>query len=173
MTTRSTGEGTVTPRGRGIGGQVSRGGGRGRGPKRAQVGNQGDNENQNGNIGNDNIQGNVRNVMMNNNPVGCTYMKFLACNPKEYDRNGGAVVYTRWIEKTKSFMDMSGYGDNQKVKYTAGSFVGIDREEFCPSNEMQMLETELCNHAIVGAGHAPYTGRLYELARLVLHFVTL
>ncbi|GJW45395.1 putative reverse transcriptase domain-containing protein [Tanacetum coccineum] len=45
-------------------------------------------------------------------------------------------------------------------------------EEFCPSNEMQKLETELWNHAMVGAGHAAYTDRFHELARLVPHLVT-
>nr|GFC59342.1 reverse transcriptase domain-containing protein [Tanacetum cinerariifolium] len=45
-------------------------------------------------------------------------------------------------------------------------------EEFCLSNEMQKLETELWNHTMVGAGHAAYTDRFYELARLVPHSVT-
>ncbi|GJU81653.1 reverse transcriptase domain-containing protein [Tanacetum coccineum] len=45
-------------------------------------------------------------------------------------------------------------------------------EEFCPSHEMQKLETELWNHDMVGAGHAAYTDRFHELARLVPHLVT-
>ncbi|GKF29643.1 putative reverse transcriptase domain-containing protein, partial [Tanacetum coccineum] len=45
-------------------------------------------------------------------------------------------------------------------------------EEFCPNHEMQNLETELWNHAIVRAGHAAYTDRFHELARLVPHLVT-
>ncbi|GJQ97500.1 putative reverse transcriptase domain-containing protein [Tanacetum coccineum] len=45
-------------------------------------------------------------------------------------------------------------------------------EEFCPSHEMQKLESELWNHAMVGAGHAAYTDRFHELARLVPHLVT-
>ncbi|GKB05664.1 putative reverse transcriptase domain-containing protein [Tanacetum coccineum] len=45
-------------------------------------------------------------------------------------------------------------------------------EEFCPSHEMQKLETELWNHAMVGAGHAAYTDRFHELAWLVPHLVT-
>ncbi|GKF54908.1 reverse transcriptase domain-containing protein, partial [Tanacetum coccineum] len=48
----------------------------------------------------------------------------------------------------------------------------LTREEFCPSNEMQNLETELWNHAMVGASHAAYTDRFHELARLVPHLVT-
>ncbi|GJZ79707.1 hypothetical protein Tco_0644544 [Tanacetum coccineum] len=86
----------------------------------AQVGNQGNNQgddrNQNRNVVNDNIQGNVRNVIMNNGRGGCSYKEFLACNPKEYDGKG--------VEKMESVQDMSGCGNDQKVKYTAGSFVG-------------------------------------------------
>ncbi|GJT86950.1 putative reverse transcriptase domain-containing protein [Tanacetum coccineum] len=36
-------------------------------------------------------------------------------------------------------------------------------EEFCPSQEMQKLETELWHHTMVGAGHAAYTDRFHEL----------
>ncbi|GJY36214.1 reverse transcriptase domain-containing protein [Tanacetum coccineum] len=45
-------------------------------------------------------------------------------------------------------------------------------QEFCTSHEMQKLESELWNHAMVGAGHAAYTDRFHELARLVPHLVT-
>ncbi|GKE55421.1 reverse transcriptase domain-containing protein, partial [Tanacetum coccineum] len=131
---------------------------------------------------------------------GCSYKEFLACNPKEYDGKCGAVVLTRWIEKMESVHDMSGCSIDQKVKYTAGLFVGkaltwwnsqirtLSREvivsmswnnfkfmmiqEFCPSHEMQKLESELWNHAMVGASHVAYTDRFYELARLVPHLVT-
>ncbi|GJZ72448.1 putative reverse transcriptase domain-containing protein [Tanacetum coccineum] len=133
--------------------------------------------------------------------VGCSYREFLACNPKEYDGKGCDVILTRWIEKMESVQDMSGCSIDQKVKYIAGSLVGkaltwwnsqirtLSREvavsmswndfkfmmieEFCPSHEMQKLETELWNHAMVGAGHAAYTDRFHELARLVPHLVTL
>nr|GEV06122.1 retrovirus-related Pol polyprotein from transposon 17.6 [Tanacetum cinerariifolium] len=47
-----------------------------------------------------------------------------ACNPKEYDGKGGAVVLTRYIDKMESVHDMSGCSIDQKVKYTAGLFVG-------------------------------------------------
>ncbi|GJT94214.1 reverse transcriptase domain-containing protein, partial [Tanacetum coccineum] len=153
---------------------------------------QGNGRNQNGDAVNDNIRGDVSR--------GCTYKEFLACNPKEYDGKGGAIVYTCWIEKMESVQDMSGFRDSQKVKYTAGLFVckplswwnsqihirgqeavvgmswedfkTLTREEFFPSNEMQKLETELWNYAMVGAGHAACTDRFHELARLVPHFVT-
>ncbi|GJW47556.1 hypothetical protein Tco_0079202 [Tanacetum coccineum] len=99
----------------------------------AQVGNQGNVGIQNGNVVNENVQENVRNVLVNGNRVGCSYKEFLACNPKEYDGKG---------------------------------------DEFCPSHEMQKLKIVLWNHVMVGAGHATYTDRFYELARLVPHLVT-
>ncbi|GJT17462.1 hypothetical protein Tco_0876168 [Tanacetum coccineum] len=45
--------------------------------------------------------------------------------------------------------------------------------EFCPSHEMQKLESKLWNHAMVGASYAAYIDRFHELARLVPHLVTL
>ncbi|GJS62519.1 putative reverse transcriptase domain-containing protein [Tanacetum coccineum] len=166
----------------------------------AKVSNQGNVGNQNGNVVNENVQGNVRNVIANGNRVGCSYKEFLACNPKEYDGKGGVVALTRWIEKMESVHDMSGCSIDQKVKYTAGSFMSkaltwwnsqiytLSQEvvvsmswndfkcmmiqEFCPSHEMQKLESELWNHAMVRAGHVAYTDRFHELARLVPHLVT-
>nr|GEW65635.1 reverse transcriptase domain-containing protein [Tanacetum cinerariifolium] len=144
---------------------VAQVGGQGRG--------QGNGKNQNGDAVNDNIRGDVGNVFESNDRRGCTYKEFLACNPNE---------------------------DSQKVKYTVSLFVGKDitwwnsqihtrgresivgmswedfktltRKGLGPSNEMQNLETELWNHAMVEAGHAAYTDRFHELARLVPHLVT-
>ncbi|GKC21573.1 putative reverse transcriptase domain-containing protein [Tanacetum coccineum] len=117
----------------------------------AQVGNQGNVGNQNDNVVNENVQENVGNVIVNRNRVGYSYKEFLACNPKEYDGKGGVVVLTRWIEKIENVQDMNGCSIYQKVKYTAGSFVG---------------------KALMWAGHAAYTDSFHELARLVPHLVT-
>ncbi|GJW99192.1 hypothetical protein Tco_0181000 [Tanacetum coccineum] len=189
--TQSAGRPAVESLGGGTGVRVGRGG-RGRRPREgndervdefngqgndqdllptmlAQVGNQGNVGNHNGNVVNENVQENVRNVLVNGKWVGCSYKKFLACDPKEYDGKGGVVVLTRWIEKMESVHDMSGCSIDQKVKYTDGSLVGkalmwwnsqihtLSREvavsmswndfkfmmieEFCPSHEMQKLET--------------------------------
>ncbi|GJS63844.1 hypothetical protein Tco_0678408 [Tanacetum coccineum] len=133
----------------------------------AQVSNRGNVGNQNGNVVNENVQENVRNVIVNGNRVGCSYKEFLACNPKEYDGKGGAIVLTRWIKKMEYVHDMSGCSIDQNVKCTVGSFVGkaltwwnsqihtLSKEvaismswndfkfmmiqEFCPSHEMQKL----------------------------------
>nr|GEX60985.1 reverse transcriptase domain-containing protein [Tanacetum cinerariifolium] len=102
-------------------------------------------EGVNGNVEGVNAGVNVRNVLVNGNQVGCSYKEFLACNPKEYDGKGGAVVLTRWIEKMENVQKISGCSVDQIVKYTVGSFV-----EFCPSHEMQKFETELWNHAMAG-----------------------
>ncbi|GJT24090.1 hypothetical protein Tco_0894027 [Tanacetum coccineum] len=86
--------------------------------------NLGNDRNQNGDVVNDNIRGDVRNVIMNDDRRGCTYKEFLACNLKEYDGKGGVIVYTRWIEKIESVQDMSRCRDSQNVKYNVGSFIG-------------------------------------------------
>ncbi|GJR41270.1 reverse transcriptase domain-containing protein [Tanacetum coccineum] len=166
-----------------------------------QVSNQGNVGNQNGNVVNENVQENVGNVLVNGNRLSSSYKEFLACNPKEYDGKGGVVVLTRWIKKMESVHDMSGCSIDQKVKYTVRLFVGkaltwwnsqihtliwevavsmswndfkfMMIQEFCPSHEMQKLESKLWNHAMVEAGYAAYTDRFHELARLVPHLVNL
>nr|GEY45988.1 putative reverse transcriptase domain-containing protein [Tanacetum cinerariifolium] len=85
----------------------------------AQVGDQGrgqgNGRNQNGDAVNDNIQGDAGNATEGNDCRGCTYNELLACNPKEYDGKGGAIVYTRWIEKIESVHDMSGCRDSSRL----------------------------------------------------------
>ncbi|GJZ61335.1 putative reverse transcriptase domain-containing protein [Tanacetum coccineum] len=147
-----------------------------------------------------NGQGNDQEPLTRHASSGCSYKEFLACNPKEYDGKGGVIVLTRSIEKIENVQDMSGCSNDQKVKYNAGSFVGkaltwwnsqirtLSREvtvsmswndfkfmmiqEFCPSHEMKKLESELWNHAMVGAGHVVYTDRFHKLARLVPHLIS-
>nr|GEZ20051.1 hypothetical protein [Tanacetum cinerariifolium] len=120
--------------------RAGRGGGRTGGRSgdqgNAQVGDQGrgqrNGRNQNGDAINDNICGDVRNVIENN------------------DRRGQDVA----------------------VGMSLNNFKVLMREEFCPSNEMQKLETELWNHTMVGASYATYTDRFHKLAKLVPHLVT-
>ncbi|GJS84993.1 putative reverse transcriptase domain-containing protein [Tanacetum coccineum] len=159
----------------------------------ASLTNNGNNAN-NGNGGN----GGAGNGNGGNN--GCTFKAFQSCNPNEYDRKGGTIVLTRWIEKMENVIDNSGCAENQKVRYAASSLVNkaltwwntqvqargreaamaITRsdfkalmvEELCPSNEMEKLENEFWNHKMVRANHAAYTDRFHELAKLVPHLVT-
>ncbi|GJV28926.1 hypothetical protein Tco_1385374 [Tanacetum coccineum] len=44
-------------------------------------------------------------------------------------------------------------------------FKNLTRGEFYPVNEIQKLETEFWNYAMIGAGHVAYTDRFHELAR--------
>ncbi|GJY82860.1 putative reverse transcriptase domain-containing protein [Tanacetum coccineum] len=195
MRARSAGRPAAESLGGGTGVQVGRGG-RGRRPREGNdervddLNGQGNDQGLGTNGGE-----NVRNALVNRNRVGCSYKEFLACSPKEYDGKGGVVVLTRWIEKMEYVHDMSGCSIDQKVKYSVGSFIGkaltwwnsqirtLSREvvvsmswndfkfmmiqEFCPSHEMQKLESELWNHAMVEAGHAAYTDRFHELASFV------
>ncbi|GJW19108.1 putative reverse transcriptase domain-containing protein [Tanacetum coccineum] len=183
MRTRSAGWLAAKSLGGGTGVQVGRGG-RGRRPRE----------------GNDERVEDLNEPLTRHASSGCSYKEFLACNPKEYDGKGCVVVLTCWIEKMENVQDMSGCSNDQKVKYTAGSFVGkaltwwnsqirmlswevvvsmswnnfkfMMIHEFCPSHEMQKLESELWNHVMVWAGHAAYTDRFHELARLVPHLIT-
>ncbi|GJZ05942.1 putative reverse transcriptase domain-containing protein [Tanacetum coccineum] len=104
-----------------------------------------------------------------------------------------------WLIKDED-EPLGGCAKNQKVKYAASSFVNKDLtwwntqvqargreaaigmswtdfkallvEEFCPSNEMEKLESEFWNHKMVGANHVGYTDWFHELAKLVPHLVT-
>ncbi|GJY19809.1 NRT1/ PTR family 5.1-like protein [Tanacetum coccineum] len=133
-----------------MGGRVGRGGGRGKGPRieganggapdfstiiaqqlqnllpamLAQVSNQGNVGNQNGNVVNENVQENVRNVIVNGNRVKYTAGSFVGkaltwWNSQIHTRSREIVVGMSW--------------DDFKV---------LMRKEFCPSNEMQKLETK-------------------------------
>ncbi|GJW54934.1 putative reverse transcriptase domain-containing protein [Tanacetum coccineum] len=93
----------------------------------SQVGNQGNVGSQNGNVVNENVQENVRNVLV----------------------NGNRIRTLRW---------------EVAVSMSWNDFKLMMIEEFCPSQEMQKLESELWNHAMVGADHAAYTNRFHELA---------
>nr|GEX59494.1 hypothetical protein [Tanacetum cinerariifolium] len=96
----------------------------------AQVGNQGNVGNPNGNVVNENIQENVRNVLVNGN----------------------------W--------DMSVCSINQKVKYTAGSFIGEALTWW--NSQIRTLSKEVAvsmSWNDFKAGHAAYTDRFHELAR--------
>ncbi|GJV63102.1 reverse transcriptase domain-containing protein [Tanacetum coccineum] len=101
----------------------------------------------------------------------CTYKTFTACNPKEFDRKGGAVALTRWIEKMESVFENSGCTTNQRVRYAAIG-MALLIEEFYPSKEIEKLKNEFWNHTMVGANHVAYTDRFHELAKLVPHIVT-
>ncbi|GKC32217.1 hypothetical protein Tco_1039511 [Tanacetum coccineum] len=167
MTTSNAGRRTAASRGERTGRQTGRGGGRtgeqtdrgggrtgkrgGRGGGRdllptiiAQVGdhisNQGINGSRNDNVDDDSIHEDVRNVNVSNGQNRYSYKEFVACKPKEFDGKDGV---TRGWEAA--------------VGITWESFKALIKEEYCPRNKIQKLETEFWGHAMVGAGHAMYT----------------
>ncbi|GJY34481.1 putative reverse transcriptase domain-containing protein [Tanacetum coccineum] len=157
--TRSAGRPAAESRGGGMGKRV----GRGRRGRRHREGNDKRVDDLNG-------QGNDQEPLTRHVGSGCSYKEFLACNPKEYDGKGGAVFLTNWIEKIESVHDMSGCSIDQKVKYTAGSFVGKALTWW--NSQIRTLSREVIELAMVRASHAAYTDRFHELARLVPRLVT-
>ena len=168
-----------------------------------QVGNHMNNSGNHGSINdatNDGGRNGNNNNNNNNHRTGCTYKEFTSCKPIEFNGKGGALAYTRWVEKMESVIDISNCAIHQRVKYSAcllsekaltwwnmqiqartreavvgmtwDDFKGLLKEEYCPVNEMQKLEDEFWHHFMVGAGHATYTDRFHELAKLVPHLVT-
>nr|GEZ97047.1 hypothetical protein [Tanacetum cinerariifolium] len=98
------------------------------------------------NVNNANVnggKGNGGNENGGNN--GYSYKAFLAWKLRDFVGKGGAIALTQWIKKMESVIENSGCTDNQRALLV---------EEFCPSNEMEMLESELWNHTMVGANHA-------------------
>nr|GEX19744.1 reverse transcriptase domain-containing protein [Tanacetum cinerariifolium] len=119
LRTQSVGWPNAKSRGGGTGERVGKGGGRGRRPRE----------------GNDER---VNDLNGQGNNQGCSYKEFLACNPKECDGKEGDVVITRWIEKIENVQDMSGCSIDQKVKYTAGSFMERIVPHLVTSESMRM-----------------------------------
>ncbi|GJT87292.1 reverse transcriptase domain-containing protein [Tanacetum coccineum] len=143
MTIRSAGRPAAASRGGGTGGRAGRGGGRTRG----RSGDQGDGriDGQDGQVGG---QGSEVNDGINGVPDLSTIIAHKL-------QNLLPTIVAQVGDQGMSWED----------------FKTLTREEFCPSNEMQKLETELWNHAIIGAGHATYNDRFHKLARLVPHLV--
>ena len=95
----------------------------------------------------------------------CTYKEFVGCKARDFDGTGGAVAYTRWMEKMEAVIDLSNCFPGSRVKYVSGSLIGkalnwwntqlqargrdnafdmawdefkaLMKEEYCPWNEIQ------------------------------------
>nr|GEU38448.1 putative reverse transcriptase domain-containing protein [Tanacetum cinerariifolium] len=61
---------------------------------------------------------------------GCSYKTLLACNPRDYDRKGGAIALSRWIEKMES---VQARGREVAVGMTWEEFKALLVEAFCPN----------------------------------------
>ncbi|GKD17177.1 putative reverse transcriptase domain-containing protein, partial [Tanacetum coccineum] len=144
MTTRSAGRPVAATRGGRMGGRAGRGGGRTRG----RSGDQGDGriDGQGGQVGGQGSE-------VNDGVDGVPYFSTIIAQQLQ---NLLPTIVAQVGDQGMSWED----------------FKTLIKEEFCPSNEMKRLETELWNHTMVGVSHAAYTDRFHELARLVPHLVT-
>nr|GEX89172.1 reverse transcriptase domain-containing protein [Tanacetum cinerariifolium] len=160
--TRSFGRPVAESRGRGTGKRVGRGG-RGRGPMGGndervdELNGKGNDQGLGANKGVEEVNGNVDGV---NGGVG-----------------GASDFSTIIAQKLQNLLpamlaEISTLSREVAVSMSWNDFKFMMIEDFCPSHEMQKLETELWNHAMVEAGHAAYTDRFHKLARLVPRLVT-
>nr|GEU66185.1 hypothetical protein [Tanacetum cinerariifolium] len=156
MMTQSTSQPAAASRGGGTGGQAGSGGGRTRGRSGDQ-----DNGRIDVRVTKVEVRGlvGIKTVMPSMTISGVMLemplKEFLACNPKEYDGEGCAIVYTRWIENIESVHDMSGCRDSQRLKYTTSSFL-----------------VRLSRGGILRFAHGVERPLFHVLARLVPHLVT-
>ncbi|GKB67119.1 reverse transcriptase domain-containing protein [Tanacetum coccineum] len=182
MTTRSGGHATVAPRGGRIGGRTGRGGGRTRGQSSDQ-GN-GRINGQSGQIGgqgnevNDGVDGVlefstiIAHQLQNLLPTILAQVGNQGSNQGNHRNQNGDTVNDNIHGDVRNALTwwnslIHTRSQEASVGMSWEDFKTLTREEFCPVNEMQKLETEFWNHAMVGAGHAAYTDRFHELARAV------
>ncbi|GJV88605.1 putative reverse transcriptase domain-containing protein [Tanacetum coccineum] len=78
------------------------------------------------------------------------------------NQNGNVVNEN--VQENVGNVIVNGYQE-VAVSMSWNNFKFMMIEEFCPSHEMQKLETKLWNHTMVGVGHATYTNRFHELDR--------
>ncbi|GJY17080.1 putative reverse transcriptase domain-containing protein [Tanacetum coccineum] len=125
----------------------------------------GDNRNGgNGNCGN----GNYGNGNPNENDRGarhvareCTYQDFIKCQPLNFKGTEGVVGLIRWFEKMETIFHIS----NCPEKYQ------LMAEVYCPSYEIQKMESELWNLTVKNNDLAAYTQRFQELTMLCTKMV--
>ncbi|GJW16660.1 hypothetical protein Tco_0024096 [Tanacetum coccineum] len=168
MRTRSTGRPVAESRGGGTGKRVGRGR-RGRGPR-------GGNDEC---VDESNGQGNNQGAGANRNVEGVNGAQ--VCNQGNVGSQMGNVVNEKIPENVRNILvnsNQEGCSYKEFLAYNPKEYDGKGGvvfkmiEEFRPSHEMQKLETKLWNHIMVRAGHAAYTDRFHELARLVPHLIS-
>ncbi|GKB27376.1 hypothetical protein Tco_0866777 [Tanacetum coccineum] len=125
---------------------------RNRGPT-MESGDENGNDNGNGDClgggnGNGNPNVNVGGVV----PVTreCTYQDFMKCQPLNFKGTEGVIGLTRWFEKTIVGTDVA-YAMSWKA------LMKLMTKVYCPRNEIQKMETELWNLAVMGNDLNAYT----------------
>ncbi|GJS41123.1 hypothetical protein Tco_0566166 [Tanacetum coccineum] len=80
---------------------------------------------------------------------------------------GTMDVLTRryWLVIPETMMEKEERGREAAVGMTRVEFKVLLMEEFCPSNEMEKLESEFWNHIMVGANHAGLAPQIRGMLR--------
>ncbi|KAI3795150.1 hypothetical protein L1987_37798 [Smallanthus sonchifolius] len=124
----------------------------------------------------------------------CTFKAYMDCKPHSFSGAEGAVGLLCWMEKSESAFAMCNCPPNNQVKYASSTLEGptltwwnsqvqmltlemanalpwdefktMQREEYCPRDEVQKLEGEFWNLKMEGSEIESYTTRSHELANL-------
>nr|GEZ31242.1 putative reverse transcriptase domain, aspartic peptidase domain protein [Tanacetum cinerariifolium] len=91
--------------------------------------------------------------------TGCTYIKFMKCEPHPFKGIEGAVGLCQLFEKLESVFESNDCKERDKVRKWM-------IEEFCPRSVLQRLEQELYNLKLKGTDIDGYTNRFHKLALL-------
>ncbi|GJT41829.1 hypothetical protein Tco_0941694 [Tanacetum coccineum] len=144
-------------------------------PTRENVDEHGDdNGNGNKNSNGNGLGGGNRNINPNVNVGGvvpatheCTYQYFLKCQPLIFKGNEGVVGLTRWFEKMEMVFHISNCPPKYQVKYASCTL----QNGALTWNEIQKMETELCNLTVRNNDMIAYTQRFKELVLLCTKMV--
>ncbi|GJY31989.1 reverse transcriptase domain-containing protein [Tanacetum coccineum] len=120
---------------------------------------------KNGNGGNGNPNENGR----GDRPVAreCTYKDFMKCQPINFKGTEGVVGLIRWFEKIETIFHISNCLEKSQVK----ELMKLMTEVYCPTSEVQNMETELWNLTMKNNDLAAYTQRFQELTMLCTKMV--
>ncbi|GJX96262.1 putative reverse transcriptase domain-containing protein [Tanacetum coccineum] len=124
----------------------------------------------------------------------CTFVGFMKCNPTTFHGTEGVVELLRWFKKTKSVFRISDYKEGKKVRFSAATLRGpsltwwnakiatmgletvnqmpwteikqLITAEFCPIEEVQLIEHELWNLKVKEYNIVAYTQGFNELVMM-------
>ncbi|GJY31638.1 reverse transcriptase domain-containing protein, partial [Tanacetum coccineum] len=158
------------------GGTGGRGGERGRRPREGNdervddLNGQGNNQGLRANEGVEGVNGNIEGAKADAIRLLQTIMRTLECVGKIAPGVLVVLIKSSLACKTEEYVICT-LSQKVVVSMSWNDFKFMMIQEFCPNHEMQNLESELWNHTMVGAGHAAYTNKFHELARLVPHLI--
>ncbi|GKC53835.1 hypothetical protein Tco_1076580 [Tanacetum coccineum] len=89
--------------------------------------------------------------------TGCTYVKFMKCDPQPFKGTKGSMGLCQWFEKLESVFRISDCKERDKVKFATATLQG---------RALTWLEQELYNLKLKGTDIDGYTNRFHELALL-------